>query len=323
MEKVKFAVMSVFVLCLVIGGCANPSGMTTDGNDWTQVDTSGNTAMWTGRSNAGIVVFDGKLWIIGGYNCTDVWSSEDGKNWTEVSSDAGWSKRLNFGTLVYNNKLWVMGGLDTSYNALNDVWSSENGKDWIDETSAANWPVRQNPACAVYDGKMWILGGYNRPNSRRLNDVWYSENGKDWTEVTVTSGDMWGIRSCHSSVVFDNKLWVLGGTSGSSNYKDVWYTTDGAEWTQAASAAWDFGINKFGCVAKDGRMYVLGGEITNGTTQDVNDVWYSSNGKEWTKESEEADWSARSALSTTVFNNHIWVLGGDSSGTRDNEVWYR
>ncbi len=48
-------------------------------------------------------------------------------------------------------------------------------------------------------------------------DVWYSTNGVNWTCANESA--TWFPRFRHTSVVFDNKIWVLGG----DNKKDVWY----------------------------------------------------------------------------------------------------
>lgn len=55
----------------------------------------------------------------------------------------------------------------------------------------------------VYDSKMWVVGG----NSFQ-NDVWSSVDGVMWIEVT--SSPQWIGRYGHTSVVFNDNLWVLG-----------------------------------------------------------------------------------------------------------------
>jgi hypothetical protein len=71
------------------------------------------------------VVFDGKMWVLGGdrifegpsiaYN--DVWCSSDGVNWTESDNNADWSARGGHASVVHDGKMWVLGGGDK-----NDVW---------------------------------------------------------------------------------------------------------------------------------------------------------------------------------------------------------
>ena len=43
----------------------------------------------------------------------------------------------------------------------------------------------------------------------------------EWTQATTSAG--WSARYLHTSVVFDGKLWVIGGYNGSNGFNDVWY----------------------------------------------------------------------------------------------------
>ena len=55
-----------------------------------------------------------------------------------------------------------------------------------------------------------------------------------WTQATASAN--WSARYQHTTLVYDNKMWVMGG-AGPIN--DVWYSTDGVSWTQATgSAGW-------------------------------------------------------------------------------------
>jgi hypothetical protein len=59
-------------------------------------------------------------------------------------------------------------------------------------------------------------------DSSRRNDVWYSVNGESWTCANDSAG--WSKRYDHTSVVFDNKMWVLGGYVESNIENDIWYS---------------------------------------------------------------------------------------------------
>ena len=48
----------------------------------------------------------------------------------------------------------------------------------------------------------------------------------------------WAGRTAHTSVVFDDKIWLMGGVA-SLRMNDVWASRDGAVWVEAtASAGW-------------------------------------------------------------------------------------
>ena len=103
------------------------------------------------------------------------------------------------------------------------------------------------------------------------NDVWYSTDGNTWTQATYSAA--WSDRASFEALVYDNKMWVLGGLdTGSSGNNDVWYSTDGNTWTQATSSAgWSTRWSS-GSVVHDNKMWIFGGY--DGSHK--NDVWHTS-----------------------------------------------
>ena len=60
-----------------------------------------------------------------------------------------------------------------------------------------------------------------------------------FSSILATAGADWSARLYHKSVVYDNKMWVIGGGTSGGYGNDVWYSTNGVNWTQAtASAGW-------------------------------------------------------------------------------------
>ncbi|NCB02965.1 MAG: hypothetical protein EOM67_12470, partial [Spirochaetia bacterium] len=99
------------------------------------------------RMDHATVVFDNKIWVFGGYNpnargnrdtyLEDVWYTEDGINWINVTMNAPWQGRRGHEVVVYNDELYLIGGFrvyrengKTYGGAVNDVWKSPNGRDW-------------------------------------------------------------------------------------------------------------------------------------------------------------------------------------------------
>ena len=56
------------------------------------------------------------------------------------------------------------------------------------------------------------MGGYINP-STKLNDIQYSSDGSNWTQATSNAD--WSARTGTASLVFDNKIWILGGSASS------------------------------------------------------------------------------------------------------------
>jgi hypothetical protein len=90
--------------------------------------------------------FDGRMWLTGGgspplaysHGIGDIWSSNDGVNWTQVTSKAAFPGRFNHGSVVLNNKLWILGG-ENEDGALSDVWYSPGGNASADPAESG-WP---------------------------------------------------------------------------------------------------------------------------------------------------------------------------------------
>ncbi len=290
-----------------------------DGSTWTEATSA---AAWSARQDHTSVVFDNKIWILGGLDNTvteknDVWHSSDGITWTQATASAGWSARYAHISLVYDNKMWVMGGRTVAGTFYNDVWSSADGITWTQATASAGWSVRNDLSGLVFNGKMWVLGGND--GSTQKNDVWSSADGITWTQATASAG--WSARANHTTVVFNDgsgeEIWVMGGLGGSTKYNDVWKSSNGINWSLVTSSSNWSARFVHASVVYGNKMWVLGGN--NGNR--INDVWHSSDGVSWTQETSNANWSVRHNHSSVVHNNKIWVLGGSSSSEK-NDVWF-
>jgi len=245
-------------------------------------------------------------------------------NWAQATSNALTPARGTT-TVVFQNKIWAIGGQDSNGNLLNDVWSSSDGVNWTQVTASASWSPRADHTVVVFNNKMWLMGGSTISGtwmSGKANDVWYSSDGINWTQAVASAP--WQGRYRHTSVVFDNKIWVIGGgTNGGGWLNDIWYSSDGINWTQSTPSAPWTPRYCHSSVVYNGKMWVIGGNYAPG--QNLNDVWYSSDGVNWTKATANAAWSPRDFQTTVSFNDGIFLLGGLSNGTNgtpQNDVWF-
>jgi len=276
------------------------------------------------------VVFDNKMWILGGYinlGYSYVWNSPDGVRWTRIDSFISWAPDFLHTSVVFDNKMWKIGG----YRNGEFIWYSSDGVRWYRITNSVPWgPGRCAHTSVVFDNKIWVLGGWDENFFRYYNDVWYSSNGIDWTCATESAG--WLPRAAHSSVVFDNKIWVMGGRYYRDTLlfllNDVWYSSNGIDWTCATESAGWLPRAAHSSVVFDNKIWVMGGYYRDTLLFLLNDVWYSSNGIDWTCATESAGWLPRCAHTSVVFNDKIWVLGGFSRDSITgeeislNDVWY-
>jgi hypothetical protein len=242
----------------LLGGWTGPRyndvWSSTDGATWTQVRANSPTdpKMWEPRHTAGYAVFKNKMWVIGGdpnsgHYQPDVWSSSDGVNWVEATSNAPWGQRCLTYTTVHDRKIWVMGGQTVPQFVpgvpevfYNDVWSSSDGATWTQVTANAPWLPRGAIQGSVeFNGRMWLLGGGTYQTLTRgrayYNDVWSSADGVNWTQATAHAP--WAGREYQSVGVFDNKMWIMAGYAA-GNRNDVWYSSDGVSWTQLPNTPW-------------------------------------------------------------------------------------
>ena len=123
----------------------------------------------------------------------------------------------------------------------------------------------------------------------------------------------------HETTVFDNKMWVIGGTDENYNARnDVWSSTDGIEWVKATSSAAFSGRASHSTLTFNDKMWVIGG-YSGGNK---NDVWSSADGSNWTQMTPNASFSPRYAHTSVVFDNKMWVIGGEV-GSLDvlDDVW--
>jgi hypothetical protein len=177
----------------------------------------------------------------------------------------------------------------------------------------------------VFDDKIWVMGGQTMPqfapaDEKFYRDIWSTSDGVDWEQVTPHE-PYWTARGMvGGSVVFDGRIWVLGGgtydtptTPTRTFYNDVWSSADGVSWTcHVTHAPWE--ARQYHDVAVcDGRIWVLEGW----NQENRNDVWHSGDGVRWER-LPEVPWKARHAASAFVFDESLWMVAGNNM---ESDVW--
>jgi N-acetylneuraminic acid mutarotase len=221
----------------IVGGDANQHHYQNDvwsstgGVHW---DLVTDRVPWAERVLHYTVAFQGRIWVMGGQTLpqfapaeerffNDVWCTEDGVEWQQVTASAPWAPRgMTGGSVVFRDRMWLLGGgtYDTPQKPTrlfyNDVWSSPDGVHWDRVLEAAPWHPRQYHDVAVFDDRMWVMEGWNQANR---NDVWYSADGVTWHELPNTP---WAPRHAASVFIYDNALWMV---AGNNMFPDVWKLT--------------------------------------------------------------------------------------------------
>lgn len=301
------------------------------------------------RDGAGAVSYQGKMWLLGGWNPGDkknfpricnneVWSSGDGLDWElvkpntyldrnfDVASD--WEGRHTAGYAVHRDRLWIVGGDCNQGHYQNDVWSSADGKrwNWVNRGKDPPWAPRALHYTVVHQDRLWVIGGQTMPafapsEEKFYRDLWTSEDGIEWTEV-VPEGPCWSARGMiGGSAVMNGRIWILGGgrydtpKSPRAYHNDVWSSPDGIHWTEhMQQAPWE--PRQYHDVAVwDDRLWVMEGYRPPGGNR--KDVWHSADGLLW-EEVPDTPWKPRHAASLFVHAGSLWMVAGNNM---ESDVW--
>ncbi len=269
-----------------VGTIRNDVIYSSDGTNW-YASTTYTAAH--GRWGAGCVAFDPgsgeKMWLIGGFAGSadirnDVWYSTDGAAWSCSTHNGGFEGRFDHTCLVFNNKIWVIAGEGSVNLYLNDVWSSSDGITFTCANASAAFPPRQMHSSVVFDDgtglKMWVIGGMGT-GGNELNDVWSSSDGVNWQCATASAP--FGPRRGHLSWVYNNMIWVSGGTGGLNGYADAWASSDGKNWWKATNnATLGHRYRSLALIYDAGsgpKIWCIGGENATGNSDEV---WFSPPG---------------------------------------------
>jgi len=307
--------------------------VSSNGITWERRDD----APWSGRMGHQAIVYQSKIWIIGGLSNdgfeNDVWSFT-GITW-EAKGNADWLGRAEHRVEVFQDpldgapKIWMMGGSVTE----SDMWTY-NGVNWVRRIDH-RWSPRIGHTTVVFTDpvdakeKMWVMGGVDEDGVYQ-NDVWISD-GIIW-EVRLPAAP-WAPRADHVSVVYNGEMWVMGGSNAGGFLNDVWSSANGVIWTRHDPFEdsdfifkhWEKRRGHAAVVSKDRadgviKMWIMGGVSADGLSR--NDVWYSTNGIDWTERIPGgAIWTERAFHDVVSQEDTMWVTGGFSEAGYENDVW--
>lgn len=194
-------------------------------------------------------------------------------------------------------------------------------------------------AGAVHDNVYWAKlsttnGSIESPNPG---------NGACAGWCTDTAYDLPAERIGHSVVAYNGFLYAFGGVNdsgtrqstvyiakiGANGEPSLWHPTDTNKnnwvyWYSATALSTE--RSYFSAVAYNNRMYILGGQ-NNSNTGGVTTVEYANinpNGtlSAWSTTGMSTLPSARFGHTAHVYNDYIYLIGGNSGGTLQNTVYY-
>jgi hypothetical protein len=201
--------------------------------------------------------------------------------------------------------------------------------DWVLEGTAP-WQARDSQAEWVFRDQLWIGGGWFQSFEAPPRDLWSSPDGKSWTRMTADAP--WIHSDLPICATFRDRMWIMGGwhngrLPGHSASRQVWSSPDGITWEHVTEKApWSARLAAPLVVHRD-RLWLLGG-IENYYFGDdsslKNDVWSTTDGRDWVLETSAAQWSPRGYHQAVALNDRIFVFGGGNyvpSHHAKNDVW--
>ena len=178
---------------------------------------------------------------------------------------------------------------------------------------------------------LFIFGGATAQGGL-LRDAWVSKDGATFSELATPP---WEARAFHATVVFNGKIWLLGGALGPANAsaadpllcsKELWSTIDAITWSQASPGGqpWAASGGRYGhtLTTSDSRMWLFGGfqGHTGGTFIMLNDLWWSNDpGNQWNYLESPDETTQGARVGASLFfapvtdSNELLIYGGHPS----------
>lgn len=251
-----------------------------------------------------------KMWHEPTVLMNDVWVSPPEDN-TALAMGEDW-KLVNPGCMVRyypyalpnaeqswkNGSRWAKCGSDADCNGDSFCDTS------INSCVCNMWTPREDHAVAVFKNRMYVTGGYvwlerhtcgdhacGGEYRVAVNDVWWTADGRTWSTLNF-------------------------GTLGSRNPRTMWVPRAGHLLLVPQYTATE-AFPRF--------MWVVGGKSTSleDSTTDTyyNDVWRSTDGKNWRKAMDKADWAPRTGLFGAYLDDIMVIGGGHDANKLFDDVW--
>ncbi|GEM_PF-1293066 len=302
-------------------------------------------AFTTARDSHTTVAYDGYLYVIGGTNGVSYYNdiqhcpiNADGSVGTCVQQTAAFTTaRYGHTSVAYNGYLYVIGGVNSSSVPQNDIQrllistGTPTGLGAVGATSqqtGAFTTARYSHASVIYNGYLYVIGGINLTGTR-YNDIQHcpiNADGSVGTCVQQTNA-FTTARSAHTSVVYNGYIYIIGGRNGAGvAQNDIQYcpiNADGSVGTCVQQTnAFTTARSDHTSVVYNGYIYIIGG--TDGAATPQNDIQYcpiNADGSVGTcVQQTNAFTTARSAHTSVVYNGYLYVIGGNSGGTYQNDI---
>ena len=224
--------------------------------------------------------------------------------WTKVTEQAAYPPGYNFPVFVANNRMWAF--------HAQGIWDSADGKTWTKSKLPAIRRDVYETRYVQFKQAVYALG----ENQGNYLDIKFGSKIRRTADFqkweTLTEKSNFPNRIFYSLLVFNDRLWLLGGYDGKNYYNEVWNSADGVTWARVVEhAPWSPRIDAMVMAFKD-RIYLRGGGVIDGSRNDNPDsgkeVWSSTDGITWTKTPGDLQQLRGSPI---VFDGKVWLIGAN------------
>ena len=250
------------------------------------------TGLATGLERFSAVVYNGYLYITGGYN-SGVWF--DGVQYVSINSDGTlgvWSTTTNLPTSYMDHASFITGGylyLISGHNS-SVLYAPVNADGTIGSwaTTTSRGATRSGLAATTYKGSLYVSGGVVSGAA---------SNTAEYAKVNPVPDPIFSMSSWSPTT-------VLGAGNGSQTAKVV------SRWKHTA-------------VTHDGNVFLIGGQSNTTPTATVHSAPINDNGTigAWTVSANPLP-QARDSHIAVVVNGYVYIIGGMVSGSASNTVLY-
>lgn len=313
-QPLKALALALAILTLALNAQAYKDNVT--GRVWTKVS---NAAPNVNVNEPHTVAWQNQIWMLvstgddaDAHNLKSLlYRSSDGKTWSPITPEIdAWPYSMAF--CAFQNKLWLLG---LSQN-------SADGLTWQPFQRAAQYPLLRGGSIypVIHNNALWVVD----QNAEHKNCLWRSTDGANW--ALIKSGAPIEGASAYL-VSFAGKLWLFV-TPYIGEGASMWNSADGINWSRVASA-WPWGdqIGLRFLVLGD-TLFMIGSAPFSSDSAGGIPIWSTRDGLNWSRILPSAPWAPRMSMQTVVFDNKLWVIGGqspiaDSSGVYNyfNDVW--
>jgi hypothetical protein len=223
------------------------------------------------------------------------------------------------GTAILDNKATLT---TAAYYAITD--GATSGVPVV--ANARRFSERILHGAVFFNNRYWVIAGATPvlpgagplPQHIPQSDIWSSSDGRTWRLETANAA--FGTRWLHKTLVYNNAIWLLGGTrANQTGSNEVWRSTDGVSWTQIST-----GLPPITLVP------AMAATVFN------NQMWIVTSGRSFSS-SDGVTWTLQSALgaidggipreyaSLTAYNNNLWLIAGGRvqapNRSGQNDIW--